>query len=120
MFFDDAIEASRILDIALTGKSCGLEERAPMCGVPFHSADSYIQKLIQAGKKVAICEQVEDPKTAKGLVKREVVRIITPGTNLDDNNLESHRNLYLMSIGYSDEDRWRCNARGNSAVGTAK
>ena len=104
MFFDDAIEASRILDIALTGKSCGLEERAPMCGVPFHSADSYIQKLIQAGKKVAICEQVEDPKTAKGLVKREVVRIITPGTNLDDNNLESHRNLYLMSIGYSDEE----------------
>ena len=103
MFFDDAITASRILDIALTGKSCGLEERAPMCGVPFHSADAYIQKLILSGKKVAICEQVEDPKTTKGLVKREVVRVITPGTNLEVNNLESHRNLYLMAIAYSDD-----------------
>lgn len=102
MFFDDAIEAARILDITLTGKSCGLDERAPMCGVPYHSAESYIQKLIQNGKKVAICEQVEDPKLVKGIVKREVVKIVTPGTNLDDKTIESHKNIYLMACGYDE------------------
>ena len=80
MFFDDAIKASKELEITLTGKDCGLSERAPMCGVPFHSASVYIAKLIEKGYKVAICEQVEDPKTAKGIVKREVIRVVTPGT----------------------------------------
>ncbi len=102
MFFEDAIEAARILDIALTGKNCGLDERAPMCGLPYHSAESYIQKLIQSGKKVAICEQVEDPKLVKGIVKREVVKIITPGTNLDDKTIESHKNIYLMACEYDE------------------
>ena len=82
MFFDDAITASRELEIALTGKDCGLEERAPMCGVPYHSVDGYLTRLISKGYKVAICEQTEDPKTAKGLVDREVVRVVTPGTVL--------------------------------------
>ena len=80
MFFDDAKTVSRELEITLTGKDCGLEERAPMCGVPYHSVENYLNKLVQKGYKVAIAEQVEDPKTAKGLVKREVVRIVTPGT----------------------------------------
>lgn len=102
MFFDDAIEATRILDIALTGKSCGMKEKAPMCGIPYHSAQGYIQKLIQAGKKVAICEQVEDPKLVKGIVKREVVKTITPGTNLDDKTVESYKNIYLLACDYSN------------------
>ena len=80
MFFDDAILASKELELTLTGKNCGQEERAPMCGVPFHSAESYIAKLVEKGYKVAICEQVEDPKDAKGIVKREVIQIVTPGT----------------------------------------
>ena len=83
MFFDDALTASRELEITLTGKSCGQEERAPMCGVPYHAVEGYLNKLVSKGYKVAICEQVEDPKTAKGIVKRDVVRIVTPGTNLD-------------------------------------
>lgn len=98
MFFDDALLASRILDIALTGKACGLEERAPMCGVPYHSASSYLTRLVEAGYKVAIGEQVEDPVTAKGLVKREVVKIVTPGTLLEDDSLEKSSNNYLMAI----------------------
>ena len=98
MFFDDALLASRILDIALTGKACGLEERAPMCGVPYHSASSYLTRLVEAGYKVAIGEQVEDPATAKGLVKREVVKIVTPGTLLEDDSLEKSSNNYLMAI----------------------
>ncbi len=101
MFFEDAKVASKELEITLTGKDCGLEERAPMCGVPFHAADGYINKLITKGYKVAICEQVEDPKMAKGLVKREVVRIVTPGTNTNINALESDKNNYLMSIVYT-------------------
>lgn len=103
MFFDDAIVASRILEIALTGKSYGMPERAPMCGVPFHSAEAYIQKLISEGKKVAICEQVEDPKEAKGIVKREVVKVITPGTNINNNNLHGYEDVYLMSICLLDD-----------------
>ena len=98
MFFEDALTASRELEITLTGKDCGLEERAPMCGVPFHAVDSYLTKLVSKGYKVAICEQVEDPKQAKGLVKREVIRIVTPGTNLNTQSLDATRNNYLMSI----------------------
>lgn len=101
MFFEDATTCSKELDLTLTGKSCGLEERAPMCGVPFHSADIYIDKLISKGYKVAICEQVEDPKQAKGLVKREVVRIATPGTNLNTQTLDETKNNYLMCIIYT-------------------
>ena len=100
MFFEDAITASKELEITLTGKDCGQEERAPMCGVPFHAVDGYLNKLVSKGYKVAICEQVEDPKTAKGLVKREVIRIVTPGTNLDTQALDETRNNYLMSIVY--------------------
>ena len=88
MFFDDAKIASEELDLVLTGRDCGQEERAPMCGVPFHSADNYIAKLVNRGYKVAICEQLEDPKLVKGLVKRDVVRIITPGTVIEGNMLE--------------------------------
>lgn len=98
MFFDDAIKASRELEITLTGKDCGLEERAPMCGVPFHSASVYIAKLIEKGYKVAICEQVEDPKTAKGIVKREVIRVVTPGTVIDEELLDEKNNNYLAVI----------------------
>ena len=82
LFFDDALITSRELELTLTGRNCGLEERAPMCGVPFHAANSYIAKLVAKGFKVAICEQIEDPKEAKGIVKREVIRIITPGTTI--------------------------------------
>ena len=100
MFFDDALTASRELEITLTGKNCGQEERAPMCGVPYHAVESYLNKLVTKGYKVAICEQVEDPKTVKGLVKREVVRIVTPGTNLDTQSLDESRNNYIMCIVY--------------------
>ena len=100
MFFDDAINVSRELELTLTGRDCGLEERAPMCGVPFHAADTYINRLVQKGYKVAICEQVEDPKTAKGLVKREVIKVVTPGTNFNPGALSEDRNNYLMSIAY--------------------
>ena len=102
MFFDDAIEVSRELELTLTGRDCGLPERAPMCGVPFHSADTYIARLISAGYKVAICEQVEDPKTAKDMVKREVVRVITSGTTVSDAHLKSGENNYLVVMYKSD------------------
>ena len=98
MFFDDAILASKVLEITLTGRDCGLEGRAPMCGVPYHSVDSYIEKLIANGYKVAICEQMEDPATAKGIVKRDIVRIITPGTVIENNMLDEHKNNYIMMI----------------------
>ena len=98
MFFEDAKLCSRELELTLTGKDCGLEERAPMCGVPFHSSTTYIQKLIEKGYKVAICEQVEDPKEAKGLVKRDVVKIVTPGTLLDTNMLDETKNNYVANI----------------------
>jgi len=100
MFFEDAITASKELEITLTGKDCGQEERAPMCGVPHHALDAYLNKLIAKGYKVALCEQVEDPKTAKGMVKREVVRIVTPGTNLNTQALDETKNNYLMCIIY--------------------
>jgi len=101
MFFDDAELASRELEITLTGRDCGQEERAPMCGVPFHSADSYIAKLVNRGYKVAICEQVEDPSQAKGIVRRDVIRVVTPGTVTDDNILEEKKNNFLACV-YKD------------------
>ncbi|MBR5969688.1 MAG: DNA mismatch repair protein MutS [Lachnospiraceae bacterium] len=98
MFFDDALTVSRELELTLTGKACGLEERAPMCGVPYHAAENYLTKLVSKGYKVAVCDQTEDPKFAKGLVKREVTRIVTPGTNLNMLALDETRNNYLMCI----------------------
>ena len=103
MFFEDAKVVSKELELTLTGRACGLEERAPMCGVPFHAADTYLNRLVQKGYKVAICEQVEDPSTAKGMVKREVVRIATPGTNIDMQALDETKNNYIMCIVYSVE-----------------
>ena len=100
MFFDDALTASKELEITLTGKNCGLEERAPMCGIAYHAVDSYLNRLVSKGYKVAICEQVEDPKTAKGIVKREVIRVVTPGTNLDTQGLDETKNNYIMCIVY--------------------
>ena len=107
MFFDDALLVSKELELTLTGKDCGLEERAPMCGIPFHASEVYIKRLIEKGHKVAICEQVEDPKKAKGLVKREVIRVVTPGTTLDATSLDESKNNYLMSI-VSLEDHFGC------------
>lgn len=98
MFFEDAKIASRELEITLTGRDCGQEERAPMCGVPYHAAENYISKLIEKGYKVAICEQLEDPKTAKGIVQRDVIRVVTPGTVIESNMLEEKKNNYIMSI----------------------
>ena len=98
MFFDDALLASRELELTLTGKECGQEERAPMCGVPFHAAENYIARLISKGYKVAICEQMEDPKQAKGIVKREVIRVVTPGTVIESNLLDEKKNNYIMSV----------------------
>ena len=103
MFFEDAVTVSRELELTLTGKSCGLEERAPMCGVPFHAAETYLNRLVGKGYRVAICEQVEDPKLAKGMVKREVVRVVTPGTNTNLQNLDEGKNNYLMGIYYSGD-----------------
>ncbi len=100
MFFDDALTAAKELNITLTGKSCGLEERAPMCGVPYHAVEGYLSKLVAKGYKVAICEQVEDPRLAKGLVKREVIRIVSAGTNLNVNSLDESKNNYLCCVAY--------------------
>ena len=100
MFFEDAITSSRELELTLTGKMCGLEERAPMCGVPHHAVDTYLNRLVSKGYKVAICEQVEDAKNAKGLVKREVTRVVTPGTNLNASALDEGKNNYIMCIVY--------------------
>lgn len=101
MFFDDAKTASKELELTLTGKNCGLEERAPMCGVPFHAIDAYITKLVSHGYKVAVCDQVEDPKLAQGLVKREITRIVTPGTNTDMQSLDGGKNNFLLSVFYT-------------------
>ena len=108
MFFDDAKIASKVLDLVLTGKDCGQGERAPMCGVPFHSADSYIAKLVSYGYKVAICEQTEDPAKAKGLVKRDVVRVITPGTVIENNILEDGVNNYLCALCKAENETGVC------------
>ncbi|MEL7646826.1 MAG: DNA mismatch repair protein MutS [Sedimentibacter sp.] len=109
MFFDDALTASKVLEIALTGRDCGQEERAPMCGVPFHAVDSYVSRLIENGHKVAICEQLEDPAAAKGIVKRDVVRVITPGTIIDQNMLDEKINNYLCCT-YIDKGFGMCYA----------
>ena len=98
MFFEDAKLVSKELELTLTGKECGLPERAPMCGVPYHSANTYIRRLIDKGYKVAICEQMEDPATAKGLVKRDVIRLITPGTVIEEDLLEESKNNYLAAL----------------------
>ena len=98
MFFEDALIASKELNLTLTGKQCGMEERAPMCGVPFHAAENYIGKHISKGYRVAICEQVEDPSQAKGIVKREVIKIITPGTTTIENSLSRDDSSHLLSI----------------------
>ena len=98
MFFEDALTASKVLDITLTGRNCGMEERAPMCGVPFHAADGYIARLVSNGYSVAICEQAEDPATAKGIVKRKVIRVVTPGTIMDTAALDAEKNNYLCSV----------------------
>ena len=100
MFFDDALTASKELEITLTVQNCGLEERAPICGIPYNAVDTYLNRLVSKGYKVAICEQVEDPKTAKGIVKREVIRVVTPGTNLDTQGLDETKNNYIMCIVY--------------------
>lgn len=108
MFFDDALTASRELELTLTGKACGLEERAPMCGVPFHSYETYMARLIAKGYKVAICEQVEDPATAKGLVKRDIIRVVTPGTVIESSMLSEDKNNYLCSVFCKKtRGRWR-------------
>lgn len=115
MFFDDAKIASEELDLVLTGRDCGQEERAPMCGVPFHSADNYIAKLVSRGYKVAVCEQMEDPKSVKGLVKRDVIRIITPGTVIEGNMLDDSVNNYLCAICKGDNETGLCFADVSTA-----
>ena len=102
MFFDDALICSKVLEITLTGKNCGMQERAPMCGIPYHAVDGYLAKMVENGYKVAICEQLEDPKSAKGLVKRDVTRIVTPGTNTISQSLDETKNNYLMCVVYTD------------------
>ena len=98
MFFDDAITVARELDLTLTGRNCGLEERAPMCGVPFHSYETYLARLLAKGYKVAICEQMEDPATARGLVKRDIIRVVTPGTVIESCMLQDDKNNYICSV----------------------
>ena len=105
MFFDDAVKVSKLLDLTLTGKDCGMKERAPMCGVPFHAADTYIAKLVGMGEKVAICEQLSDPKAGKGLVERDVVRIVTAGTVIEESLLDDKKNNYI-SCAYLKEGKF--------------
>ncbi|MDF2673298.1 MAG: mutS, partial [Clostridiales bacterium] len=105
MFFEDAEVASRELELVLTGRDCGLEKRAPMCGIPYHAAEGYIARLIEKGYKVAICEQVEDPALAKGIVKREIIKIVTPGTVIDATMLDEKRNNYLGCL-FIEENRF--------------
>ena len=112
MFFDDALTVSKELEITLTGKDCGLAERAPMCGVPYHALDAYLYRLVQKGYKVAIAEQVEDPKLAKGLVKREVIRVVTPGTITSVQALDETKNNYLMGIVYEVGPRSNQSGKG--------
>lgn len=119
MFFDDAILASKELELTLTGRECGQEERAPMCGVPHHSAEGYIARLIEKGYKVAVCEQTEDPATAKGLVERDVIRVVTPGTVIENSMLADDRNNYIASIYIAGEEAGLCFAdvsTGNAAA----
>ena len=108
MFFDDAITASRELDLTLTGRDCGLEERAPMCGVPYHACEIYINRLIAKGYKVAICEQTSDPATTKGLVTRDIVRVITPGTVIESQFLDESCNNYIAGLYISESGKSVC------------
>ena len=110
MFFEDAQTAASELELVLTGKDCGMDERAPMCGIPYHAAETYITRLVKKGYKVAIAEQTEDPKTAKGLVRREVIRVVTPGTIISSDALDDGRNNYLMCVAYV------CGVFGLSAI----
>ena len=103
MFFEDAEKVSEELELTLTGQNCGLPERAPMCGVPYHSVEGYLNKLVEKGYKVAICEQVEDPSQTRGIVHREVIRIVTPGTNTNMQALDESKNNYIMSVVYLKE-----------------
>lgn len=105
MFYDDAILASKELELTLTGRDCGQEERAPMCGVPFHSYENYVARLIAKGYKVAICEQMEDPALAKGLVKRDIIRVVTPGTVIESSMLQDDKNNYIASIYITEKKR---------------
>lgn len=107
MFFEDAEIASKELELVLTGRDCGLENRAPMCGIPYHAANSYISRLINKGYKVAICEQLEDPSQAKGIVKRGIIKVITPGTYTDASFLEENKNNYIMSL-YLEKEKNMC------------
>ena len=104
MFFDDARTASGELDLVLTGRDCGEEERAPMCGIPYHAVEGYIGRLVSKGYKVAICEQMEDPATAKGIVKRDVIRMITPGTLIESSLLDEKKNNYICGIFYTETE----------------
>ena len=104
MFFDDAKEVSQLLDLTLTGRDCGLEERAPMCGVPYHAAETYIAKLVSLGKKVAVCEQLTEPTPGKGMVERDVVRVVSAGTLIEDDLLDEKANNYISCV-YKDADR---------------
>lgn len=106
MFFDDAKEVSALLDLTLTGRDCGLEERAPMCGIPFHAADTYIARLVALGKKVAICEQLSDPATSKGMVDRDVVRVVSAGTLIEDELLDERSNNFI-ACAYKSGEEWR-------------
>ena len=106
MFFEDAVEASKVLDLTLTGKSCGLEQRAPMCGVPFHAVDQYLAKLVENGYKVAICEQLTEPKKGQ-LVKRDVVRVVTPGILMDETMLDKLKNNYIVCLDINGSDKFK-------------
>ena len=108
MFFDDAILASEELELTLTGKDCGLPERAPMCGVPYHACETYIQKLLEKGHKVAICEQTEEPTKGKTLVNRDVIRVVTPGTVMENSMLDESKNNYICSLYIKDSTAWVC------------
>ena len=106
MFMEDAVTASRVLDITLTSRNKGAVEEVPLCGIPYHSCQPYIARLVENGYKVAVCEQVEDPKVAKGIVKREVVRVVTPGLVVDTDTLKPKENNYLMALAPDGEERW--------------
>ena len=104
MFYDDAVRVSKLLDLTLTGRDCGLSERAPMCGIPFHAADAYIAKLVGLGEKVAICEQLSDPKGSKGIVERDVIRVVSAGTVIEENLLDDKKSNYIVCGCKAGED----------------
>lgn len=119
MFFDDAIVVSKALELTLTGRDCGLDERAPMCGIPYHSADIYIKRLIDMGKKVAVCEQLTDPAETKGIVVRDVIRVVTPGTLTESSMLDDSENNYICSIFYDEESASCAVASADISTGEA-